>query len=112
MESLDLFLIDNQLNTFIPFLNFKSRNFKINYIYPKQGEHKAIIAFSFMIYGYNYIAGVWEPIIEKNKGFIDYKYFSSNIVKTSSIEVNISEQCLNINICDLHISFLYNIFKR
>ena len=112
MEGIDIFFIDNQMNSFMPFFNMKSDELLITYIFPKMGEQSAEITFSFMIYVYNYIVGIWEPVIEKNKGLIKYKSFSSKNVTNNYIEIKFDEKALNINICDLHISLLYHIFYR
>ena len=92
----------------MPFLNIKSGKLSIKYIYTKLGEQSAEITFLFMIYVFNYIVGIWEPMIEKSKGLIKYKSFNSD----NFIEIKFDEKALNINICDLHISFLYHIFIR
>ena len=49
---------------------------------------------------------ILEPMIEKSKGLIKYKSFNSD----NFIEIKFDEKALNMNICDLHISFLYHIF--
>ena len=54
MESLDILFIDNQKNSFMPFLNIKSGKLSIKYIYIKLGEQSAEIIFLFMIYVFNY----------------------------------------------------------
>ena len=54
MESLDILFIDNQKNSFMPFLNIKSGKLSIKYIYIKLGEQSAEITFLFMIYVFNY----------------------------------------------------------
>ncbi len=51
---------------------------------------------------------IWEPMIEKSKILIKYKSFNSD----NFIEIKFDEKALNINIYDLHISFLYHIFIR
>ena len=49
---------------------------------------------------------ILEPMIEKSKGLIKYKSFNSD----NFIEIKFDEKALNMNIYDLHISFLYHIF--
>jgi hypothetical protein len=51
---------------------------------------------------------ILEPMIEKSKGLIKYKSFNSD----NFIEIKFDEKALNMNICDIHISFLYHIFIR
>ena len=106
IESLDLILIDNDSNTYYPFLSFILNDFKLNYSILKNNnilDNKFLLK----ILIYNYYAGVWEPCLEKNYFNIKYETISNNY---TNFYINLNE--INFNISDLYIIFLNNTLKN
>ena len=138
INGFDIVLIDNQENSFFPFIHLNIP--KLEYetrIKNDSSKNKTKMFFQFHIMLYNYISGIWEPLIEntnchlliknnlKNKDQIINKYrLQINKIennknndeidknKKSSDINNKNEKSLNINISNLTISCLYPIFIR
>ena len=136
LEELKIVLIDDHSNTFSPFIDISIENFKINYISYKTiknnigsnininininnlvennkkqilNELKGKIFLKILIY--NYIAGEWEPLLEKCEIEFNSKKKSENknkiFISTKNIEDKNKMTDININLSDLTIIFLY-----
>ena len=136
LDGLKLILIDDHSNTFYPFLNFSIDTLKINNTSnnlikkrisiininnlfennDKQvlNELKGEICLKLLTY--NYIAGEWEPLLEKCEIEFISKKMSGNSnsisILTKSNEKKNKIPDININISDLTIIFLYTIFNK
>ena len=136
---IDLVLIDNQQNSFFPFMNLNVP--KLEY-YSQTINNFAIINsninFEFDIMIYNYVSGIWEPFIETtdislaitydptdkkhitniynltlgdNEGNRLAKKDNKKKKKDKNLTINNKDdKVLNINISNLTVSILYPIF--
>ena len=139
INGFDLILIDNQENSFFPFmhLNIQKLDYNSNTINAFGIINSKIIS-QFHIMIYNYVAGNWEPFIEGTKCALVHIYdpldekHIKNIYKleiNNNTEENILDnkkkkkkkdeknmnridKALNINISNLTLSILYPIFIR
>ena len=137
VNGFDIILIDNQENSFFPFmhLNIQKLDYESNTL-NDFGIINAKILFQFHIMIYNYLSGIWEPLIENTNCIIVNLYNPSNQNHTINLyklqinnrpeninnqngknkkDMNINnknEKILNINISNLTISCIYPIFIR
>ena len=137
LNGLNVILIDNQENSFFPFMNINIPNLEYDSISLNSTDimnTKIIFQFHTMIY--NYVSGIWEPLIENiNCTLVNiyvpsqekhlknvYKLQINNIKDSVNINLNNNKNIentfirddnpLNINISNLTISCLYPIFIR
>ena len=100
-KSINLKLIDDSKGTYQPFLNFVLENFSLDF----DPENTFISKFYFGISSYNYIACVWEPVIEK-------LLIKSNGAFKDIYEIKIDMDSLLINLSDMAISFTLITFDN
>ena len=142
IKGLDIILIDNQENSFFPFIHLNIPKLEYDSITINTfGIINSKILFQFYILIYNYVSGIWEPLIEgtnctlvniydpSNKKHLTniYKLQINNKIENDSINNdnknnqekkkykginNKSDTPLNINISNLTVSCLYPIFIR
>ena len=142
LDGLKLILIDDHSNTFYPFLDFSIENLELNNISNNNikkinsckdinnninrnntiennnieilNELKGEIFFKILTY--NYIAGEWEPLLEKSEIEFVSKKKSEKInfiqIITKTKENDNKTPDININISDLTIIFLYTTFNK
>ena len=101
LKKISLTLIDDSKGSYQPFLNFFFENNKITYNPDNTFNSK----FSFRLTSYNYIACMWEPVIEKVpiilNGLFKDKY-----------EFNCAINSFLINLSDMAISFTLITFNN
>ena len=106
-QGVQIILIDDHANTFYPFVCFSLSETNIT---SEMLNNKTLFisADTFIkALSFNYIAGVWEPILEKSKFNIDIEK-EPGVVSSESLIVQIkAEKLVNINISDLSLSFLF-----
>ena len=135
LNGLDLILIDNQENSFFPFIHINIPRLEYDSITINSfGIINSQILFQFHTMIYNYVSGIWEPLIENTNCTLINIYDPSNEKHIKNIyklqinnnndinknnknskKENISDRNsnpLNINISNLTVSCLYPIFKR
>ena len=96
LKKINLTLIDDSKGSYQPFLKFYFENNKINYNPDNTFNSK----FSFRLTSYNYIACMWEPVIEKvpiilNGMFKDKYEFNCDI---NSLLINLSDMAISFNL--------------
>ena len=99
-KNINITLIDNSKGSYQPFLNFIFENFQLNFLPDNSFSSKFFFIFS----TYNYIACIWEPVIEK-------LLIKSNGIYRNNYEINIGLDNLLINLSDMAISFTLIIFN-
>ena len=94
-KEIDIILIDNSTGSYYPFLNLnlKDKKTKIENI------NNININVSLCLNSYNYIACIWEPLIEKTE--INFSY-----LKNEKINFYFENYDLLINLSDMNISFI------
>ena len=100
-KSINLKLIDDSKGTYQPFLNFDFENFSLDF----DPENTFMSQFYFRLSSYNYIACVWEPVIEK-------LLIKSNGTFKDIYKIEIGINSLLINLSDMAISFTLITFDR
>ena len=109
----NLFLIDNKSNTYLPFLSIQLSS--INYHSTTNNNNsQTAVKITFLVLTYNYIAGLWEPLVELgNADIIMTSVEDESKDDTCSIVISpIGDSVLNVNISDLSIIFLFSIYER
>ena len=101
LENINITLIDNSKGSYQPFLNFNIKDFYLNFT-PDIGFSSK---FSFRFSTYNYIAGFWEPAVEKI-------IINSNGQYKNNGEIKILLDNLYINISDMAYCFIFVIFNN
>ena len=96
-EKLDITLIDNSTGSYYPFINLVLNELKIKYTKKLLDSSLALI-----LYSYNYISRVWEPIIEKLP--LSLKYLEQDDATKSHRFIFDIDQIL-VNLSDMSISF-------
>ena len=112
-NGIQLILIDDHSNTFYPFLSFSIVEFNIKT--ENQIEIKNMqISLIFKVLSYNYLAGVWEPVIEKTKLTIDSvtDQLNNRIYTLKTYNTKKVGPDININISDLMIIFLSRTLNK
>ena len=143
LDGLKIVLIDDHSNTFYPFIDFSIDNFKLNNISnivvrnnnngntnhlnsnininnlienKKQILNELKGQICFKILTYNYIAGEWEPLLEKCEIELNSIKKAGNknkiIILTKSDEKKNKIPDININLSDLTIIFLYTTLNK
>jgi hypothetical protein len=114
-QGLQLILIDDHSNTFYPFLSVVLQDAQMCTEYLNQNQSIMNAGILFKVLVYNYIAGVWEPLVEKTGLNIevttdtaDEKVHSTSINLHFPVPENKPYMGFNINISDMMISFLYS----
>ena len=100
-KSINLILIDDSKGTYQPFLNFVLEKFSLDF----DPDKTFISQFYFILSSYNYIACVWEPVVEK-------LLIKSNGTFKDIYEINIDMSSLLINLSDMAISFTLITFNN
>ncbi len=112
-NGIQLILIDDHSNTFYPFLCFSI--IEINIKTEIQSEINNLnSSLIFKVLSYNYLAGVWEPLIEKTKFTIDSitDELNNRIYTLKSHNTKKVGPDININISDLMIIFLSRTLNK
>ena len=106
-KPMNITLIDDSFGSFHPFINFG-----IEYITMRIDEDKkSKVDLSWKLLSYNYIACVWEPMIEKNN--IVMEYVIKNVSKDKiNNTLNINMDKLLINLSDMALSFSLLTFNN
>lgn len=78
IEELNLILIDDQAETFYPFLCFDLSQFSFNQVFNSYCQNNITILTLIKGLIYNYLAGNWEPLIEKTELEIQYSTDTSD----------------------------------
>ena len=99
-KNINITLIDDSKGSYQPFLNFIFENFRLTFLPDNSFSSK----FSFIFSTYNYIACIWEPVIEK-------MFINSNGIYRNNYEINIGIDNLLMNFSDMAISFTLIIFN-
>ena len=99
-KNINITLIDDSKGSYQPFLNFIFENFRLTFLPDNSFSSK----FSFIFSTYNYIACIWEPVIEK-------MLMNSNGIYRDNYEINIGVDNLLMNFSDMAISFTLIIFN-
>ena len=100
-NNINITLIDDSKGSYQPFLNFTFENITLNY----DPDNSFSSIFLFRLSSYNYIACVWEPVIEKLP-------IKTNGIFSDKYEFNIFINCLLINLSDMAISFTLVTFNN
>lgn len=110
-QGLQLVLIDDHANTYYPFLSVVVQHLNIQNDNLNFKQSQISGSTQVKVYTYNYIAGVWEPFIEKTHIDIEaINDYNDDRVKTSSIIINIPvpvdkpNSAFNINLSDLTVN--------
>ena len=104
-------LIDDHANTLYPFLSFSILDLYLLYECVSKYQNTINIDIIIKAHSYNYLAGIWEPIIEKSRIFIEYssdiseKIYHRNLINIKSLPIGNREH-INVNISDLSLAFL------
>lgn len=116
VEGFNLFLIDNNENTYFPFLGIQLS--KVEYRSNSLGDQQSTsrLSITFLLLTYNYIAGLWEPLIElgefeanMNSSIVEGKAKNNDCM----IRIDpLGDSVLNVNISDLTLIFLFSIYER
>ena len=100
-NNINITLIDDSKGSYQPFLNFTFEKIALNY----NPDNSFSSIFLFRLSSYNYIACVWEPVIEKLP-------IKTNGIFSDKYELNIYINCLLINLSDMAISFTLVTFNN
>ena len=117
-EGFQLILIDDHANTFYPFLSLSILEFVYKCENINRNKSNTTSTIIFKALSYNYIAGYWEPLIEKTSISLESMADTSNPeiykisydINTSAMKTNSPD--ININISDLSIVFLSGILSK
>ena len=101
LKKINLTLIDDSKGSYQPFLNFTLENFSVTF----DPDDLFYSEFWFRFSSYNYIACVWEPVIEKLP-------IKSNGSFNKDYKINIDINCLLLNLSDMAISFTLVTFNN
>jgi hypothetical protein len=101
LKNINITLIDNSKGSYQPFLNFIFENLNLNFLPDSSYNSK----FSFRFSTYNYIACLWEPVIEKI-------LFQSDGIYRGNYEIKLGTDKLLMNLSDMAISFTLIIFNN
>jgi hypothetical protein len=114
-QGLQLILIDDHANTYYPFISFVVQDLVITDENINHNQKVINSTTTIKVLTYNFIAGIWEPLIEKSsiiievvKDMADEKVHCTTININFPLPVNKPNAAFNINISDLSISFLYS----
>ena len=100
-DTLNVTLIDNAKNKYLPFMTFTLDTLNINSV----SKNKFQVAFAFNVDSYNYIALTWEPTIEKMKIQTLINYSQTDNISNISCQTEIDSLLLNIS--DMNVSFVF-----
>ena len=100
-KNISITLIDDSKGSYQPFLNFSFEETYLNF----NPDNSFFANFIFRLSSYNYIACVWEPVIEKLP-------IKSNGIYKNKYELNIAIDKLLINLSDMAISFTLVTFNN
>lgn len=113
-QGLQLILIDDHSNTYYPFLSIVIQEMQLTNENLNFNQSIMNIGTIMKVLVYNYIAGVWEPLIEKTQINIEVtKDNSDDKVHSTSVNIHLPVPenkpllAFNLNISDMTISFLY-----
>ena len=101
LKNINITLIDNSKGSYQPFLNFIFENLNLNFLPDSSYNSK----FAFRFSTYNYIACLWEPVIEKI-------LFKSDGIYRGNYEIKLGTDKLLMNLSDMAISFTLIIFNN
>jgi hypothetical protein len=114
-QGLQLILIDDHANTFYPFLSIVVQEMLLTNEHLNNNQSIMNIGTILKVLVYNYIAGVWEPLIEKTqinieatKDNSDEKVHSTSVNIQIPVPHNKPSLAFNLNVSDMTISFLYS----
>ena len=104
-QGIQIILIDDHANTFYPFISLSINELYI--AYDALNNNALMLSSSFLtkVHCYNYIAGGWEPIIEKSKFDIDVSREKNETESVMAIHIKCND-IMNINLSDLSLGFL------
>ena len=111
LDGFQLILIDDHANTFYPFLSLiiSACDYNAESLSYTESTAKSEICFKTLCY--NYIAGMWEPLIENTKFTFESQTNSTNHLNIIT-KTNITFPEMYINISDLSIVFLGGILSK
>ena len=114
-SNINVVLIDNQSDTYYPFISFII--YKMLTKVETQKFGRSVVTHSdliFKIVSYNYLASVWEPLVEKSLANAKIIQIRDSTISSTSVDIVIPlqghniYQTLNINLSDLNVIFNFN----
>ena len=119
IKKIEIILIDDHANLYYPFLYMKIKNLMSYNSSLEFNKTNNIIIFEFNLRSNNYLANIWEPLIEKTDIEIDIissKNLNESTMNENSV-VNVlfnknDMHKLNLNISDLTVRNFLNYFFR
>jgi len=118
-KKIEIILINDHANHYYPFFSIKFKNLNIKNI-GQFSKSEYIINSELKLKTFNYIANLWEPLLEKTFLYLEYKYSKqvndNNDKEKTYIFITFMNQQknkakLDLNISDLTVNLLLHIFN-